>query len=250
VIPAKDEDPAGAEHGGGLGDVRKQALDAGDREAARLRHERRDLVRVERVHVERDIDARGVLERALDGSLARMEAARGDELLLGWVQVPCADERDVVRGDRTRVEQHAERHPPEVPGRRRLRRVEVSVRVEPDQGDPAVARGEALHGADVGAAAAAQDERPLGELGREGERLLAQRVLGDHRRLRVRKQQRGRRLLHRIAALPPRARHADEPRGELAAAGVALVADPGRDRGERAAVGAASAQRTHEEAFS
>ena len=83
-------------------------------------------------------------------------------------------------------------------------------------------RGQALDGADVRAAAAAEDERPLGQLGGEHEVLVGERVLGDDGGLRVRELERGR-LGHRLAALAPGARHADEAGAELGATRVALV---------------------------
>jgi hypothetical protein len=57
------------------------------------------------------------------------------------------------------------------------------VGVEPDERDPAVARGERLDRADVRAAAAAEHERPLGQVDRDREGLLVERLLLDHRRL-------------------------------------------------------------------
>ena len=49
------------------------------------------------------------------------------------------------------------------------------MRVEPDDCEPLVARGEPLDRADVRAAAAAEDERPLGRSAATRERLLAER---------------------------------------------------------------------------
>ena len=113
--------------------------------------------------------------------------------------------------------------------------------VEPHQRKPAVPGRKALDCADVSAAAAAEDERALGQLGGQHEVLLAERLLLDHGRLRVRQRQTGG-LGHRLAALAPRPRHAHEPGGELAPAGMALVSGPERNRGERAAVGTARAE--------
>ena len=118
------------------------------------------------------------------------------------------------------------------------------MRVDPDDGEPLVARGEAPHGADVRAAAAAEHERALWERRGELRRLLLERLLEDRARLGIRDAERGA-LGHLLAALPPRPRDADEPGLELPSAGVALVAGPDRDRGERAAVGAACAKRAH-----
>ena len=71
----------------------------------------------------------------------------------------------------------------------------------------------------------------------------------DDERLRERQRQR-RRLPHRLAAVAPRGRDADEAGTELAPAAVALVLVAERDGGERAAVGAACAEDAHESAFS
>jgi hypothetical protein len=155
-----------------------------------------------------------------------------------------ADERDVLRRDRARVDQHAQRHAPQVPARRGLRRVEIAVRVDPDEGEPVVTRRERLDGADVRAAAAAEHERPLRQVGCDLEALHRQRVLRDDRRLRIRQPDvRGRR--HLVAARSPCARHAHEAGGELAAARVALVLGPERDRRVRSAVGALGAKPAH-----
>src|SRR5205823_13141178 len=80
------------------------------------------------------------------------------------------------------------------------------------------------------------------KLATNGGDLLLERLLVDRRRLGPRHAHLGG-LGHRLAArIPPRLRHADEPGGELAAAGVALVVGPDRDRRQRAAVGAAGAE--------
>src|SRR5439155_27294795 len=114
---------------------------------------------------------------------------------------------------------------------------QVAVRVEPDEPEPAVARSEALDGADVRAAAAAQDERALGELARDREVLLAERVLLDHRDLGIRQRQ-PRRFGHRLTVLSPGLRDADESGRELATAGVTLVGGTEGDRRVGVAVGA------------
>ncbi len=121
--------------------------------------------------------------------------------------------------------------------------------VEPDDADTAVARGEALDRADVRAAAAPEDERALGKVGGDGERLLAERLLVHDRGLRVRQRKRGG-LDHRLAAVAPRAGHAHEPGAERAAAGVALVLRPERDGRVGPAVGAARAQAAQPSSFS
>ena len=81
--------------------------------------------------------------------------------------------------DRAGVEHHPQRHAPRVPGRRRLGRVQVAVGVEPDDARRSCRRGERLDRADVRAAAPAEDERPVGQLGSERERLLRERVVLD-----------------------------------------------------------------------
>ena len=77
--------------------------------------------------------------------------------------------------------------------------------VEPDERDPVVAGGEPLERADVRGAAAAEDERAVGQLGGEREVLVGERVLVDDGGLRVVERQM-RRLGHRLAAVAPRAR--------------------------------------------
>ena len=116
--------------------------------------------------------------------------------------------------------------------------------VEPDDGEPLVPGGEPFDGAHVRAAAPAEDERPLGQFRRERERLLAQRLLLDHRRLGIRERQ-ARRLGHRVAAVTPGARHPDEAGAEDAPTSMALVLRPERDRGESAAVGALRSKSAH-----
>ncbi len=91
------------------------------------------------------------------------------------------------------------------------------MRVQPDERDAAVPRGKTLHGADVGAAAAAEDERPVGQVGGHGEGLLHQRVGLDDARLGVRQGQM-RRLRHRLALVSPGPRNAHEPGAERPAA--------------------------------
>jgi len=89
VLPQPQEDP----------------LDVGDREPARLGHERRDLRLVERVAVERDVDAVRTLDGARDPVLLDPEAGRLDELDLGRVEVTRADQDDVLLLDRAGADQ-------------------------------------------------------------------------------------------------------------------------------------------------
>ena len=130
---------------------------------------------------------------------------------------------------------------PLVPGRRALDRVQVAVRVEPDHGDPAVTSREGLDGADVRAAAAAEHQRPLGQLESERQALRGERILLDHCRLGIRKRKR-RRLGHRLTAPAPGAWNPHEASGERPPAGVAFVLRPERDRRVRPAIGALGAQ--------
>ena len=130
------------------------------------------------------------------------------------------------------------------PDGERRGRVQVAVRVDPDDRQALLAGGERLDRADVRAAAAAEDDRPVGQLGGEHQRLLRERVGLDHARLRVGQLVEGR-LGHRLAAVAPGARDADEAGAELAAARVALVLRADRDRGQRAAVGTAGAEAAH-----
>ena len=148
-----------------------------------------------------------------------------DELVLGRVEVAGADQRGVLDGDAAAVEQHPKRHAPQVARRRRLRRVQVAVRIEPDDGDPAVSLGQPATGADVGAAAPAQHHRPLGQRPGDQPVLLVQVVDVDHRR-RLQAEIHPRRLPHRPAALAPGTGHANDP--------AAVTARPAR-RARRAA---------------
>jgi hypothetical protein len=59
------------------------------------------------------------------------------------------------------------------------------VRVEPEDRDVAVARGQPFDRADVGAAAAAEHERPRRQVGGHRERLHRERLLLDDRHLGV-----------------------------------------------------------------
>ena len=141
---------------------------------------------------------------------------------LGRVEIAGPDEHCVGRMNRARVEQHPKRHAPEVSAGRALRRVQVSVRVEPDDGKPLVARRQAFDRADMRAAATAEHDRSLGESGCQRQALLRDRVLLDDRRLRVGKLEiRG--LRHCLAARPPRARHSNETGRECAPAGMTFV---------------------------
>ena len=223
---------------------REQRLDLAEPEAVRLGHEHGQLARVERVAVERDVDGVGAFERTLDRALARLDARRLDELDLGRIEIAGADEGDVAREHGAVVDHHPQRHPPRVPGRRGLRRVQVAVRVEPDDGEAFLAGGEPLDRTDVRAAAAAEHDRAVGQLAGEQEVLLRERVRLDHARLGIGQLQ-VRRLGHRLAAVAPGARDADEAGEELAAAGVALVLRADRDGGQRAAVRTAGAQAAH-----
>ena len=118
--------------------------------------------------------------------LARVDPGVADEVALGRVEVAHAEQRNLRGVDRAGVDDHPQRHAPLVAGRRAFGRVQVAVRVDPDDPEPVVPGREPLDRADVRAAAAAQDERSLGQLRGEGEDLARERVLVDDSRLRVR----------------------------------------------------------------
>ena len=223
-------------------DVAQHGLDlVGDR-AARDRVVARDDPGLEHVHVERDVDRVGAGERAVE---IVVDAVLGDVRLLGRVEVAGADERDVGRPDASFVDRHPQRHAPGVAGRRRLGRVEVAVRVQPDDGESVVTRGEPADRADVGAAAAAQHERAVRQTAGDRVGLLRQRLALDDERLRIREgEERG--VGHRLAAHAPRARDAHEPRRERCAAAVALVLVVERDGGQRPAVRTACSERAQD----
>jgi hypothetical protein len=164
-----------------------------------------------------------------------------EKLLLRWIECTRADECNVLRLDSTRVDQHAERHAPEVAGGRSVGCVEVAVRVEPDQRDASLPRSESLDGTDMDAAAAAEDERPLRQIGRKRKALLLERLRFHHGGLGVRELE-PRRLGHRLAALAPGLWHADEAGAEAAAARVAFVVGADRHGGKRLAERALRAQ--------
>ena len=225
-------------------DVLQERLELIESQPVRLRHERGEISRLGRIGVERHVDRLGARERELDRSRPRVEAACRDELDFGGIEVAGPEERDVARLDGAAVEQHPQRHPPGVAGRRALRGVQVAVGVDPHHRQHAGPRGEPLDRADVGATAAAEDKRPLRQVGGERERLLGERGLLDHRRLRI-GQAEERRLGHGFTPFTPGAWDPDEAGRELAPARVALVLGADRDRGQRAAVGTAGAQATH-----
>ena len=104
------------------------------------------------------------------------------------------------------------------------------MRIEPDDSEALLARGERLDRTDVRTTAAAEHDRTVGELAGEQEVLLSEGVSLDHARLGVGELQM-RRVGHGLAAVAPGARDTDEPCEELAPAGVALVLGPDGDRG-------------------
>ena len=83
--------------------------------------------------------------------------------LLGWIETASSDESDVVRRHDAVVQEHSQRHPPQVPGRRRLGRVQVSVSVDPDDPESIDTAGEPAHRAHMRTTAAAEDEWPYGK---------------------------------------------------------------------------------------
>jgi hypothetical protein len=203
-----------------------------------------DRARLERVDVERHVNALGAVERRLELLGVAAQADGRDVLALGRVEAPGPEQDRVLWVDRAGVEDHPQGHPPEIPGRGGLGGVQVAVCVEPDERDAAVARGQRLDRADVRAAATAEHERTLREVDSHGKRLLVERVLLHHRGLGERERQ-TRGLRHRLAPLAPGLRHAHHPRPELPPAGVALVAGPDRDARVRAALRATGSQATH-----
>ena len=173
-----------------------------------------------------------------------MDTVRGDELVFRRIEVAGSDQNDVVGIDRTGVDQHPQRRRPQIAAWRGLDRVEVPVRVEPDDCNSAVPGLEGLDGADVRAAATSEYERALRQVHRESQILLAEARFRDHGGLRVRERQvRG--LLHRFAAFPPGSGDANEAGAELPPAGMALVVRPEGDRGVRLAVGTFGAEGAH-----
>jgi hypothetical protein len=123
------------------------------------------------------------------------------------------------------------------------------VSVEPEQTDSAMPCSERFDGADVRAAATAKDDGALRQVQRDGEVLLFERVLDDHRGFReIELQRRG--LDHSLTTVPPRARNTHEAGGERSPARVALVVAVERNRRVGQAVGTLGAQPRHQSAFS
>jgi len=123
------------------------------------------------------------------------------------------------------------------------------VGIEPQERDTAVARGQTFYRADMRAAAAAEDDRAVRELARQGEALPCERVLVDDGRLRIGQWQVCR-VSHGFAVFPPGSRNADDGRRKAPAARVALVVAAQRDGSVRAAVRTDGAKTRHQIAFS
>src|SRR6185312_10718359 len=136
-----------------------------------------------------------------------------------------------------------------IPGRGALHRVEIAVRVEPDQRDTILSCSETFDGPDVRTTAPAKNERPFRKVRREREVLLLEGLRLDHRRLGVRKLEPGR-LRHRLAAVAPGLRNPHETCAEATAARVALVLRTECDRRVGLAVRALRTEPAHASAFS
>ena len=161
-------------------EIAEQLLDLVEAEAVRLGHEHGQLARVEHVAVERDVDGVGAFERAFDRAVSRLDARRLDELDLGRVEVARADERDVCAAARRRRRSASAAASPTRSRTATTRGVFRSPCASSQTTARLVLAGrERLDRADVRAAAAAEDERPLGQLGGEREGLLRERVLLD-----------------------------------------------------------------------
>ena len=120
---------------------------------------------------------------------------------------------------------------------------EIAAAVRNDA-EPLVPGGEALDSTDVRAAAPAEDERQLGQVGGDGQRLGDEGILLHDGRLGIVERKAGR-LDHLLAAVAPGARDPDETGRKRPAARVALVARSDRDRGMGAARRAFRAQPAH-----
>ena len=153
--------------------ARSSASTSRDRRPARLGHEAGDLAGPQHVAVQRDVDAIASVQRPVD---VLVDPRLREIGLLRRIEAAGTDERDVLRTHRSLVDRHPQRHPPEVPRRRALGRVEVAVRVQPDDSEPAAPRCEPADRSDVRAAAAAEHERALGEVRRLRFDLLRERL--------------------------------------------------------------------------
>ena len=223
---------------------REERLGLVERQAVRLGHERRRASSGSSdVAVERDVDARPTPSSAALDAVARRVASplSAMNVLLRRVEVAGADERHVL-GCRPRRSRSASAAAsptgcrtatsPACSGRRARRARRRASR-------PCRAAS-AFDRADVRAAAAAEDERPLGQVGRERERLLGRAC--PRRRPPPRDTAAARYAASAIASPPsPQARGTrTSPAPNVAAAGVALVlGPPSRPRCSVAAVGAA-----------
>ena len=124
----------------------------------------------------------------------------------------------------------------------------VFVALREDDETDVVARSEPLDSADVGAAAAAEHQRPGRKRRSDGETLLGERRLLDRRRLRVRKRDRRGRG-HRLPTSAPGTGNADHARCICRPARVALVPVLECDRSQGAAVWTAGTQPAHDTRF-
>jgi hypothetical protein len=222
-------------------DVAQYGLDVVRSRPARNRVVTGNDPRLEHVHVERDIHRVRSLERAIE---VVVDPVHRDVLALWRVEVTRADERDVGGPSTCLVDRHAERHPPRVSGGRGVGRVEIAVRIEPHDGEPRVARGEAANRAEVRATAAAQHERASRKAVRDHGALLLDRVAFDHERFGVREGE-VRSLGHRLAADAPGAGNTHESSRKRGATAMALVPVVECDGRQRPTVRTACAERAH-----
>ena len=166
-------------------------LAVGEAAADRSSDAGRDL-RVERVHVERDVHEAGagdlrqrLADRPLDpdpvdvAHRVRADAELANPLALALVERPQADERDAARVDRRQrphvareaavreTERGGERHPVHVAGGGGLGRVQVAVRVEPEHAADAAGAREPAERSQRDGVVAAEHERQRVLLERE-----------------------------------------------------------------------------------
>ena len=225
-------------------DLAQQPLDLGEREPVRLRHEDRELARLEGVAVERDVDRVGALER---GSTANSP-----------VRMPAAAMNSTSGGSRLRAPTSATCSGSTAPASIAIR--SGIPHALPDGDVSGVFRSPcasiqttARHSSPAESDSIAptwEQQQPPSTTGRSGSSEASSSVCSASESASMTPvsgygSAQPRRRRHRLAAGAPRPRHADEAGAELAPAGVALVLRPERDGRERAAVRAAGAEPAH-----
>ena len=195
--------------GAGADDSAQHRFDLVDRHPAWLREERGEPPRIEHVDVERNVNGVRVRRRprhvVVDARLDDDSPAR-----VGRGSARRRGRRPRAR--RPRVDRRPQCHPPRVARRRRLRGVEVAVRVEPDHRQPLVPHGKA------GDRTVWAQQQPPSTRGRSGRDAASARVCSSsvsHATTAASGYGNAEAAASAIASPPaPHARGTNEPRGE------------------------------------